>query len=61
MSRDRKIFLSDQVVVRLRPELRVAIEAAASADRRTPSSLIRNVLDDWLKSRAEGEGAHAAS
>ena len=58
--RKSKTFLSDQVVVRLPSDLREAIEEAASADRRTPSALIRNVLDDWIKSRpAAGEASHA--
>ena len=46
-----KTPLSDQIVLRLPPEMRAAIEEAADRDRRRPSSLIRNVLEDWLKSR----------
>lgn len=55
----RKARLSDQVVIRLPSDLRQAIEAAADQDRRNPSSLIRIVLEDWVKTRAAAQ-QHAA-
>jgi hypothetical protein len=54
----KKTVLSDQVVVRLPTDLREAILVAAEEDRRSSSSLIRNVLADWLKGRSPT--AHAA-
>jgi predicted DNA-binding protein len=43
---------STQMVIRLEPTLRERLEAAASADRRPVSNLVRCVLADWLKERA---------
>ena len=48
---DAKERLSDQLIVRVPPNLRRAIEAEAAKDRRAPSALVRNVIEDWLKSR----------
>jgi hypothetical protein len=41
--------------LRLEPELRASIEAAADADRRPPAQLIRNILSDWLNARPSTE------
>jgi hypothetical protein len=41
----------EQIVVRVEPDLREAIEAAAERDRRPVASLVRNILFDWLDSR----------
>lgn len=37
--------------IRLEPELKRRLVAAAEAERRNLSDLIRIILDDWLKSR----------
>lgn len=34
---------------RVEPEIKQALEAAAKADRRSVSSLVENILSDWLK------------
>jgi hypothetical protein len=38
---------TEHVVMRMEPELRAAMEAAAEADRRPISNLVRCVLADW--------------
>jgi hypothetical protein len=48
---------SEQVVVRLEPGLRRAIEEAAAQDRRPLSSLVRCVLSDWLKQHEQVRSA----
>jgi predicted HicB family RNase H-like nuclease len=50
-----------QIVVRIEPELRDELEAAAEADRRSLSQLVRNVLADWVAhARPTDTGATAA-
>jgi hypothetical protein len=49
---------TEHVVIRMEPELRAAIEAAAEQERRPISNLVRCVLADWLEQRA---GEHAAT
>ena len=44
---------SEHVTLRLEPELREAIEAAAEADRRPVSNLVRNILSDWVDGRSQ--------
>jgi hypothetical protein len=51
---------STTIPVRVEPELRVAIEAAAEQDRRPMANLIRNILADWVNSRSS-HGEHAAT
>jgi hypothetical protein len=41
----------EQIVVRVEPDLREAIAAAAERDRRPVANLVRNILSDWLDSR----------
>jgi predicted HicB family RNase H-like nuclease len=43
---------NDRIVVRLPPELRQQIEAAASKDRRSLSNFVRVVLSDAVQDRA---------
>jgi hypothetical protein len=40
------------LALRLEPELRERLEAAAEQDRRVLSNLIRNVLADWVDGHA---------
>jgi hypothetical protein len=44
-----------QVSARVDPEVLEALAAAAKADRRPVSNLIRNVLADWVEARSAGE------
>jgi hypothetical protein len=46
--------------LRLEPELRASIEAAADADRRPTTQLIRNILTDWLREHPSHTGATAS-
>ncbi len=50
---------SPQVSVRLDPALVAVIEREASAERRTISNLLRNVISDWAAARA-ADGQQAA-
>jgi predicted transcriptional regulator len=50
---------SEHLTLRLPAELRGSLERAAAADRRPVSSLIRNVLSDWLAGRASHDGDRA--
>jgi len=43
--------VSQQLNVRIAPELREALEAAAEQDRRPVSNLVRGVLAEWIESR----------
>jgi hypothetical protein len=49
-----------QIVLRLEPSLREAIEVEAERDRRPMGALIRIVLSDWLEGRSQGERAAGA-
>jgi predicted HicB family RNase H-like nuclease len=49
--------VTEQLNVRVEPELRAALETAAEADRRPIASLVRNVLSDWIEGRSQGERA----
>jgi hypothetical protein len=47
---------TSKIALRVEPELRDRLEAAAELDRRPVANLIRNVLADWVDSRSrEGE------
>jgi predicted transcriptional regulator len=37
--------------MRFDPELKAALDKAAKADRRTVSSLVMKILEDWLKEK----------
>jgi hypothetical protein len=52
MKRARKAQRTEQIVVRLEPELRNRIKIAAEQDHRPVGNLVRNVLRDWLDSRS---------
>jgi predicted HicB family RNase H-like nuclease len=43
--------VTEQLNVRVEPELRAALETAAERDRRPMASLVRNVLADWVEQR----------
>jgi Arc/MetJ-type ribon-helix-helix transcriptional regulator len=45
-----------QVSVRVGHELADEIERAAEEERRTRSSLVRNLLEDWAAARRAGDG-----
>ena len=47
----------EHITLRLERELREQIQMAAAADRRPISSLIRNVLADWIDGRQSAESA----
>ena len=47
---------TETLKLRIEPELRAAIEAAAVQERRPTSNLVRCVLADWLDARAEEAG-----
>jgi predicted HicB family RNase H-like nuclease len=40
-----------QLVLRVEPELRAELEAAAEEERRPMANLIRNILADWVDGR----------
>lgn len=42
---------TEPISFRIDPELKSAIERAAKDDRRSVSSLIMNILADWLRER----------
>ena len=44
---------TSKIALRLEPELRDRLEAAAELDRRPMANLIRNVLADWCDGRAQ--------
>ena len=47
---------TSKIALRVEPEFRDRLEAAAELDRRPVANLIRNVLADWVDSRSrEGE------
>jgi hypothetical protein len=48
----------EQVSAKLDPEVAAVVEAVAAAERRPVSSLVRNVLTDWARSRQQ-EGVAA--
>jgi predicted HicB family RNase H-like nuclease len=50
--RPNKVSRSEQIVVRMEPELRKRIKIAAEQDHRPVGNLVRNVLRDWLDSRS---------
>jgi hypothetical protein len=51
---------NEAIALRVEPELRAAIETAADQERRPMSSLIRNILSDWVHTRpATGTNAGA--
>jgi predicted DNA-binding protein len=50
---------SEHVVIRMPAELRQQIEAAAEAEARPISNLVRLALADWLKQRASERRAAA--
>jgi hypothetical protein len=37
--------------IRVEPELKAALERAAKDDRRTVSSLVEGLLEDWLREK----------
>lgn len=42
--------LDEEIALRVKPQLREAIEAAANQERRPMSNLIRCILEDWVRS-----------
>ena len=46
---------TSKIALRVEPELRDRLEAAAELDRRPMANLIRAVLEDWIDSQAQGE------
>jgi uncharacterized protein (DUF1778 family) len=50
----------DRLTIRIEPELRAAIEAAAEADRRTVSNFVRCALADAVQDRAAPAREEAA-
>jgi len=55
--RAKKASLTDQIVVRLEPAQVDAIKSAAKIDRRPLAHLVRNILSDYLASRADQQAA----
>jgi hypothetical protein len=52
---------NEAIALRVEPELRIAIETAAEQERRPMSSLIRCILEDWVRARPSiGQNARAA-
>jgi len=45
---------NEAIALRVEPELRDAIETAADQERRPMSSLIRCILEDWVRARPAG-------
>jgi hypothetical protein len=60
VGRMRTRSLTDEIKIRVEPELRLAIEAEAAADRRPVSSLIRNVLADYAARRSRRRALRAS-
>ena len=50
---------TEQLVIRLDPEMRSKIDEEAVKDRRSPSALVRNVVADWLAGRQQQQPATA--
>jgi hypothetical protein len=50
---------SAEITVRVPPSLRDRLEAAAAAERRTQSQLVRNLIEDALATRVLQHGATA--
>jgi predicted transcriptional regulator len=46
---------TSKIALRVEPELRDRLEAAAELDRRPTANLIRAVLADWIERQAQGE------
>jgi uncharacterized protein (DUF1778 family) len=46
---------TSKIALRVEPELRDRLEAAAELDRRPMANLIRAVLADWIERQAHGE------
>lgn len=46
---------SDRLELRIRPDMKEALRAAAAADGRTLTNLVEKILSDYLKSLEEGE------
>ena len=46
---------TSKIALRLEPELRDRLEAAAQLDRRPMANLIRAVVADWIDRQAPGE------
>jgi uncharacterized protein (DUF1778 family) len=46
-----------QLSIRVEPDLREAIEAAADRDQRPVSNLVRVILSDWLRAHAADHAA----
>ncbi len=57
MKEAKRIRLSDQIVVRVEPELRSSIVSLADRERRPISNLIRSILLDKLQGQPEMKGA----
>jgi predicted HicB family RNase H-like nuclease len=53
MERARKAQRSDQIMIRIEPELHNAIKIAAEQDHRPVGNLVRKILADWLDSRPQ--------
>jgi predicted transcriptional regulator len=51
----------EHVTVRLRPELRARIKAAAQAERRPESNWIRNALQDRVEQQSTAAEAEVAA
>jgi hypothetical protein len=45
---------TSKIALRVEPELRDRLEAAAELDRRPMANLIRAVLADWIDRQAQG-------
>lgn len=47
----------EKISARLDPEVARVVEQVAAAERRPVSSVVRNVLQDWARSRQAGQVA----
>jgi hypothetical protein len=54
MSKSSNRRQQGHLTVWVKDDLREAIEAAAEAERRPVSNLIKCVVEDWLKNRSSG-------
>jgi hypothetical protein len=52
--------LNEEIALRVRPQLREAIESAANQERRPMSNLIRCILEDWVRSRHSSKAGTGA-
>ena len=50
----------ENLSVKLEPEVRAEIEAEAERDRRRPSAVARNILEDWYEARRVQASERAA-